>query len=63
MIAQRMRYPGAYTPPSLAAAFDEELERILRELPADSAPQEHELYKQAREISEQMILAGAFDPE
>lgn len=63
MIAQRMRYPGAYTPPSLAAAFDDELERILRELPADSAPHERELYKQAREISEQMILACAFDPE
>ena len=34
MIAQRMRFPGPYTPASLSALFDEELDRILRELPA-----------------------------
>jgi len=28
-IAQRLRHPGAYTPASLAALFEEELARIL----------------------------------
>ncbi len=51
MIAQRMRYPGPYTPSSLSAIFDEELEKLGPE------------YKKARELSEQMILTGAFDPK
>lgn len=51
MIAQRMRYPGPYTPSSLAAIFDEELEKLGPE------------YKTARDLSEQMILTGAFDPK
>ncbi|MBV8639218.1 MAG: hypothetical protein JO322_14160 [Candidatus Eremiobacteraeota bacterium] len=51
MIAQRMRYPGPYTPPSLSAIFDEELEKLGCE------------YAKARELSEQMILTGAFDPK
>ncbi|HKU68405.1 MAG TPA: hypothetical protein VJP85_11570 [Candidatus Baltobacteraceae bacterium] len=62
MIAQRLRYPGPYTPDSLSAMFDEELARILRELPAD-APQERERFRLARDLSEQMILLGAFDPK
>jgi malate synthase len=62
MIAQRMRFPGSYTPPSLAAMFDEELERILDELPADAPPETRQRYRKARELSEQMILTGAFDP-
>jgi len=62
MIAQRLRYPGEYTPASLATTFDEELERILAELPADSPADALARYRRAREISESMILTGAFDP-
>ena len=63
MIAQRLRHPGPYTPDSLGAMFDEELERIFRELPDDTPKDERERYRLAREISEQMILLGAFDPK
>jgi malate synthase len=62
MIAQRLRYPGDYTPPSLSTMFDEELDRILRELPADAPAESRERYRKARLLSEQMILTGAFDP-
>jgi malate synthase len=61
MIAQRLRYPGPYTPASIGTMFDQELERILAELaPAGDAARER--YQRAREISEAMILRGAFDP-
>jgi malate synthase len=63
MIAQRMRYPGSYTPPSLASIFDEELDRILRELPATATDADRARFRKARELSEQMILTGAFDPK
>ena len=63
MIAQRMRFPGPYTPASLDAMFDEELQRILDELPAEATEQDRERYRRARRISEEMILSGAFDPE
>ena len=62
MIAQRLRFPGAYTPASLAAVFDEELERILRELPADATAETRARFRDARDRSERMILEGAFDP-
>ena len=62
MIAQRLRFPGAYTPASLGAAFDEELERILQELPADSPPDVRHRYREARDRSERMIVEGAFNP-
>jgi malate synthase len=62
MIAQRMRYPGPYTPASLSGMFDEELERILRELGPAATDEERNRYRKARELSEQMILTGAFDP-
>jgi malate synthase len=61
MIAQRLRHPGSYTPDSIGAMFDEELDRILRELPPESSD-EDERYRRARLLSEQMILTGAFDP-
>jgi hypothetical protein len=35
--------------------FDEELNRILRELPADAPPEAIEKYRAARRISEEMI--------
>jgi malate synthase len=63
MIAQRMRFPGPYTPESLGTMFDEELERILRELPAEATGEDRERYRLARKLSEQMILLGRFDPE
>jgi len=62
MIAQRLRYPGSYTPPSIAKMFDEELDRILSELPAQAGEAARERYRRAREISEAMIRSGAFDP-
>ena len=42
--------------------FDEELERILRELPAGAGEATLSRYRRARELSERMILTGAFDP-
>lgn len=62
MIAQRLRYPGPYTPASIGAMFDEELERILLELPAGANAEARDRYRKAREIAEAMILNGAFDP-
>lgn len=62
MIAQRLRYPGDYSPSSLSAMFDEELDRMLQQLPSDAAHDARERYRRARELSEQMILTGAFDP-
>ena len=62
MIAQRLRYPGEYVPSSLGAMFDEELGRILAELPAAASEEARARYRRAREISENMILTGAFDP-
>lgn len=61
MIAQRLRYPGAYTPSSLADIFDVELARILAELPPETGTKTR--YKSARVLSEQMILTGDFDPK
>lgn len=63
MIAQRLRHTGPHTPRSIGEVFDEELERILRELPPDASAEERERYKAAREISEALILGGRFDPE
>lgn len=62
MIAQRLRHPGTYTPSAVGAMFDEELERILSELPAGANGETRGRYRRAREISEAMILRGAFDP-
>ncbi|MHB8146848.1 MAG: aldolase/citrate lyase/malate synthase family protein [Vulcanimicrobiaceae bacterium] len=62
MIAQRMRYPGAYAPASLAGIFDEELARIISELPPGTDDSIKSRYRSARDLSEQMIVSGAFDP-
>ena len=61
MIAQRMQYPGPYTPSSLDALFDEELERIVSELPTEDT-EAAERFRRARDISEQMVRSGSFDP-
>jgi malate synthase len=62
MIAQRLRYPGPYTPHSLSEIFDQELARIFDELSVgDQAVKQR--YRVARDLSEQMVLTGNFDPK
>ncbi|HKV06003.1 MAG TPA: hypothetical protein VJO53_12975 [Candidatus Acidoferrales bacterium] len=75
MIAQRVRHrdsvqilaengqPVAHTPEFVTGLFDEELGRILRELPADTPAETAAQFKQARSMSEQMITAGEFNPD
>ena len=74
MIAQRIRHRDAlkgidpdhiavkHTPEFVSELFDEELERILGELPADTDESTVELYCEARRLSELMIRNGEFDP-
>jgi malate synthase len=72
MIAQRMRHgvtveeggagEVAHTPELVSWLFDEELARILRELPADAAPETAASFREARRISQEMIARGEFDP-
>ena len=74
MIAQRILHrdtvrlvddndnPVRHTPELVSELFDEELKRILRELPADTDDQTIERYRRARRISEEMIARGEFDP-
>jgi hypothetical protein len=61
MIAQRIRH-GEDTPESISRMFDEELERILTELPADAGEPVIENYRTARHISELLIRNQEFDP-
>ncbi len=74
MIAQRLRHRDSvsitddggsvlHTPERITQLFDEELIRILRELPGDTSPETAEQFKQARALSEMMILSGEFTPE
>lgn len=73
MIAQRMKHSDAvpifdgdkevrHTPELISQIFDEELEKILSDLPSDTSGEIVEKYKQARKISEEMIINGEFDP-
>jgi malate synthase len=62
MIAQRLRHSGSYTPASIGETFDEELERVLADLPGGANGETRRRYRRAREISEAMILHGSFDP-
>src|SRR5213082_2319436 len=74
MIAQRMRHGSAaeivdgdgkrceHTPLVISQLFDEELEKILAALPAETPNDAKEKYRQARRISEAMITQGEFDP-
>jgi malate synthase len=74
MIAQRIRHrdavaiagedgkPVRHTPELVSKLFDEELDRILRELPGDAPAEVRQRYFQARQRSEQMIARGEFTP-
>jgi malate synthase len=76
MIAQRLRHsldvqilddggsPVVHTPELISTLFDEELERLLRENQDAIAqnPRLGETLRQARQISEQMIRRGEFNP-
>jgi malate synthase len=74
MIAQRTLHRDAahvlddavaavpHTPEFVTKVFYEELDRILRELPAGSPPEVAEKFRQARILSEGMIVRGEFNP-
>lgn len=74
MIAQRIRHrdlthilddngsPVAHTPDFVTRLFDEELARIVRELPSGTPPDAIERFTQARVLSERMISTGEFNP-
>ncbi len=74
MIAQRVLHrdlvpvrdeqgqPVRHTPEFVSRLFDEELERLLGDLPTNAAPEEAERFRRAREISEAMIVNGEFNP-
>jgi malate synthase len=74
MIAQRMKHrdaveivddggrPVKHTPEMISRIFDEELDRLLKDMPADIDPAATDTVRQARQISEQMIVMGLFDP-
>jgi malate synthase len=51
-----------HTPQFITQMFDEELERLLAELPSDAAPEEADRLRRAREMSEAMIVNGEFNP-
>ena len=61
MIAQRMRH-GVHQPFEINQMFDEELDRILNELPTDAGASLVENYRTARQISEFLIQNEEFDP-
>ncbi|MGH9939330.1 MAG: hypothetical protein ACREAM_24070, partial [Blastocatellia bacterium] len=75
MIAQRILHRDAapitdeagravkHTPEFVSELFDEELERILCETSFDSLYEDRDSYWLARQISEQMIRDGEFNPE
>ena len=74
MIAQRVQHRElvlvkddqgqnvTHTPQFITQIFDEELGRLVRELPADAPQEEAEVLRRAREISEAMIVNGEFNP-
>jgi malate synthase len=74
MIAQRMRYSDVtdivddngdrvvHTPDLVTRLFDEELARIVRELPPDTPAETTERFTQARVLSERMITINEFNP-
>lgn len=75
MIAQRMQHADAvailgddgrgvpHDPAFVSRVFDEELERLVAELPRGRDLGTEATLRQARKISEDIIAAGRFDPE
>ena len=61
MIAQRIRH-GVQSGTEMNQMFDEELDRILQELPPNADASVHERYRTARHISELLIRNQEFDP-
>jgi malate synthase len=49
-----------HTPEFITRLFDEELDRLLADLPEDS--EERDRHRRARELSEAMIVTGEFNP-
>ncbi len=74
MIAQRVMHRGLvriedengqvvqHTLQFISQLFDEELDRLLRELPAGASQEDRDRFRRAREISEAMIVNGEFNP-
>lgn len=69
MIAQRILHrdrlgslAADHTPESIAQMFDQELDRILSELPCDANDALIESYRSARDVSQSLIRNGEFDP-
>jgi D-ribose pyranose/furanose isomerase RbsD len=75
MIAQRVRHreqvqvvdeatghPIRHTAELVTKLFDEELARILRDLPSEASEAERETFPKARQIAEAMIRSGEFNP-
>lgn len=74
MIAQRMLHRDTvaivdgegqhvvHTPEQVSELFGEELNRIIEALPPNTESSVIDKYRQAREISEQLIASGKFDP-
>ena len=74
MIAQRMRHheatpitdalgnPVPHTPEFIRVCFDEELARLLSASPETARPEAAGTLREARRLSEQMILNQQFDP-
>ncbi len=75
LFAQRVRHrdvvrivdengqPVLHSPEFITNLFDEDLDRILRELPADTPAETTAQFKQARAMSEQMIVSDEFNPK
>jgi malate synthase len=51
-----------HTPQLITQLFEEELDRLLQELPSGVSIEEIKRYQRARQISEAMIVNGEFDP-
>ena len=74
MIAQRIKHfetvkivdeSGAeikHTPELITTIFDEELAKILGDLPPEILEKEKDKYTEARRLTEEMIISGQFDP-
>lgn len=51
-----------HTPELITRLFDEELDRLLGELPSSATAEDASRFRRARELSQAMIVNGEFDP-